>query len=363
MRHPSPEALPLTTSNEMYLPLSFRALVIEQAGQPVSMQSRTISSIPDDEVLIHIHYASINKMDPGLARVNVFNFPLPYVLGFDFSGEIVGLGTNCRDAFKVGDEVFGRSLIGGCFAEYVLAKAQNIVSRGPVPAPEASTLGVAYLTAYEALVITGDIEQHSGKTIYVAGAAGGVGHFAAQIAKLYGLKVIGSAGKAASIQLLEELELDHIVDYTRQDVAQEILSLTVGKGVDLVFDSTYAQSSYTQSAAVIASGGVYIRLGTEAQLARSGAEDMRAVVEGRGATMVVADLGRYGRDPLYLAQASKLTDGLKQAVSWYKDGQLRPVITETVPFEASALQLAFERFLEGSNNVGKVVLNREQGRS
>lgn len=60
------------------------------------------------------------------------------------------------------------------------------------------------------------------------------------------------------------------------------MSLTGGKGVDLVYDSTYAQSSYKQSAAVVASGGEYIRLGTAAQVTRAGAEDMRTVVEGRG---------------------------------------------------------------------------------
>ena len=72
--------------------------------------------------------------------------------------------------------------------------------------------------------------------------------------------------------------------------------------------------------------------------------------------MVIADRGRYGRDPLYQAQTSKLTHGMKQAVSWYKNGHLKPVITETVPFEAAALQQAFEAFLKGTNNLGKVVV-------
>ncbi len=89
--------------------------------------------------------------------------------------------------FKVGDEVFGRSPTGGCFAEYVIAKSKNVAMRGTVPAPAGSTYGVADLTAYESLVITGGIEQYRGKWIYVAGGGGGVGHFAAQIAKLHGL--------------------------------------------------------------------------------------------------------------------------------------------------------------------------------
>jgi NADPH2:quinone reductase len=349
-----------TIVQESNLPISFNALAIEQSGAPVSMQQKTIASLNDDEVLIRVSYASINKMDPALARMNVFNLPSPYVLGFDFSGEVVKLGGQGKVALKLGDQVFGTTDTGGCFAEYVVAKRENILLRGAVPAPLASTYGIAYLTAYESLVITGNIQQHQGKWIYVAGAAGGVGHFAAQIAKLYGLKVIGTAGKATSLNLLRQLHLDHVIDYSRQDVVQEVMSLTGGKGVDLAYDSTYTQASYTQSASVVASGGEYIRLGTAAQVTRAGAEDMRTVVEGRGAKMVIADLGRYRADPHYEAQTSKLIDGLRQAVSWYEEGKLKPIITQTVPFEAAALQQTFEAFLKGTNNVGKVVVKCRQ---
>ena len=350
----SPNSTEAAIGQEVALPVSFSSLAIAQAGDPVSIQQK--STMHEDEVLIRVEYASINKMDPGLARVNVYNFPFPYVLGFDFSGEVAKVGAQCQEAFKVGDEVLGWSLTGACFAEYVVAQREYIVRRGAVPAPEGGAYGIAYLTAYESLVITGGIEQHRGKRIYVAGAAGGVGHFAAQIAKLYGLKVIGSAGKAASLELLEKLELDHVIDYSKQDVVQEVMKLTGDSGVELVYDSTLTQSSYAQSAAVVAFGGEYIRLGTEAQVARSGAENMQSVVEGRGARMVIADLARYGTDPLYQAQTAKLTDGLKQAVSWYENGQLKPVITATVPFDAAALQQAFDAFLNGTNNVGKVVV-------
>lgn len=342
--------------HDINLPISFNALAIAQAGAPVSFQQKSIASLNDDEALIRVSYASINKMDPALARMNAFNLPQPYVLGFDFSGEVVKLGGEGKDALKVGHQVFGRSPAGGCFAEYVVAKRENVLLRGAVPAPEASTFGIAYLTAYESLVMTANIQRYKGKWIYVAGAAGGVGHFAAQIAKLYGLKVIGTAGKPASLNLLRQLHLDHVIDYSKQDVVQEVMSLTGGKGADLVYDSTYAQSSYTQSAAVVASGGEYIRLGTPVQLARYGAQDMRTTVEARGAKMLIADLGRYSADPQYKTQQSKLIDGLRQAVSWYEEGKLKPVITETVPFEATRLQQAFEAFLKGINNVGKVVV-------
>jgi NADPH2:quinone reductase len=336
------------------LPISFNALAIDAPGSPVRQVEKTIHSLCDDEVLIRVSHASINKMDPLLARRNIFDLPAPYTLGFDFSGEVVELGV--EGEIFVGDHVFGRVARGGSFAEYVVAKKGDVMKRGPVPAPEASTFGIAYLTAYESVVITGKLETHAGKTVYVAGAAGGVGHFAAQLAKLCGLIVIGSAGKQKSLDLLERMKLDHVVDYSKQSIVEEIMRITGGKGVDLVYDSTGAQASYLLSAAVVAAGGEYIRLGTPQQLMISGSPDMTAVVEARGAKMTIADLGRYARDPVYVAQMPKVVEGMRRAVTWYGEGKLRPFITLIVPFDASALQEAFDAFVAGTNNVGKVVV-------
>ena len=72
--------------------------------------------------------------------------------------------------------------------------------------------------------------------------------------------------------------------------------------------------------------------------------------------MVVADLGRYRSDPSYLARLPEVTEGQRRAIGWYEEGKLRPVITATVPFEPAALQRAFEDFLGGKTNVGKVVV-------
>ena len=215
----------------MTCPFSFDALAIEQPGSPVSLLKKTVASLDKDEVLIRVDYASINKMDPLMARMNRFQLPAPYVLGFDFGGEVVEVGS--EGGLEAGDRVFGTAGAGGCFAEYLVARKERVLKRGGVPAREASTFGIAFLTAYEVVVITGDIGR-PGKTIYVAGAAGGVGHFGVQIAKLHGLEVIGSAGKAASLDLLGRLHVDHIVDYSRQDVVGEIMNLTGGRGADII---------------------------------------------------------------------------------------------------------------------------------
>jgi len=134
------------------------------------------------------------------------------------------------------------------------------------------------------------------------------------------------------------------------------MRITGGKGADVVYDPTGNQSSYNQSSAAIASGGEYIRLGTEMQLKLGGTQDMTSVVEGRGAKMLIADLGRYSMVPQYKAQMGKVYDGQRQAVKWYTERKLKPVITKTIPLDAAALKQEFGTFMQGVSNVGKVVV-------
>jgi NADPH:quinone reductase-like Zn-dependent oxidoreductase len=346
------------SQGEVTLPVSFPALAVEDEGKPVILQTGRIDELNDDDVLVRVDYASMNNMDAGLARRNLFQLPAPYVLGFDFSGEVVRIGAHNPGGFHIGDQVFGSTARAGCFGHYVVTKnrSDRIRKRGAIPAREASTYGIAFLTAYESLAIVTDLEQHKGKWIYVAGAGGGVGHFAAQIAKLNGLKVIGSASKPASLQLLRQLGLDAVVDYSKQDVVAEVLRITGGEGAEVVHDSTYRQASYAQSTAVVAAGGEYIRLASDIQMKRFGLVDLAKVVEERGARMTIADLGRYSTDPQFIPRWPLVAKGLDRAVEWYEAGMLKPIVTRVIPFDAMALQKALGDFASGTINVGKVVV-------
>lgn len=347
-----------SNQSEIELPLSFQALAVEDAGKPMMLQTRQIKALQDDDVLVRVDYASMNSMDAGLARRNLFQLPAPYVLGFDFSGEVVWIGANNLGGFQIGDQVFGGSGRGGCFSQYVVTKnsAGRIRKRSVIPAKEASTYGIAFMTAYESLAVATDIEQYRGKWIYVAGAGGGVGHFAAQIAKLKGLKVIGSASKPASLQLLRQLGVDVVIDYSQQDVVSEVLRITGGKGADVVHDSTYRQASYAQSTAVVAAGGEYIRLASDNQIKQFGLVDLTKVVEDRGAKMTIADLGRYSTDPQFSPRWPLVAKGFDRAIEWYAAGKLKPAVTKVIPFDAQALNKAITDFGNGEINVGKVVV-------
>ena len=78
------------------LPLTFRAMGSPTLGAPLEPISRTVESLQPDELLARVSYASMNAMDGKMrnAPANMFQLPLPIVLGFDFSGVVVALGTD-----------------------------------------------------------------------------------------------------------------------------------------------------------------------------------------------------------------------------------------------------------------------------
>ena len=72
-------------------------------------------------------------------------------------------------------------------------------------------------------------------------------------------------------------------------------------------------------------------------------QDMTSVVESCAANLLIADCGRYNTDPVYIAQSDKLVAGLKQAVRWYEEGNVRAIVTQVVPFGPHQRQPATRR--------------------
>ena len=178
-------------------PLTYKALGNEDLTAPVAAVQKTIPSLAADEVLVRITHSSINYMDPLMQRRNLFQLPLPMVLGFDVSGEVVAVGSDEPGEMTVGAKVMGGANKAGGYGEYLALPRKHIVLRRGVPSAEGSTYGIAFCTAYEGVEMEMKIADHKGKTILIPGAAGGCGHFAVQMAKRAGLRVIGTTSKAA----------------------------------------------------------------------------------------------------------------------------------------------------------------------
>ena len=239
------------------LPLTFRAVGVEQLNTPLLPLQRTVTTLTPSQLLIRVSHSSVQPMDQKVRAHNPFHYPFPITLGGDFSGTVVAVGGAAADnegeeePITLGSQVFGMSVASGCFAEYAVVERQLTALRGGMPAREAGTYAGAYVTAFDSLELQAQLRGRRGQTVYVAGAGGGVGHFAVQLALMRGLTVIGSASKPEALRLLRRLGVHHVIDYARQDVVGEVMALTGGVGAQVVYDPTYTLASYAQSAACV----------------------------------------------------------------------------------------------------------------
>lgn len=173
--------------------------------------------------------------------------PFPIILGSDVSGVVEAVATDVKD-FSVGDEVFGMVRFpsfgeSAAYAEYVAAPASDLALKpAGIDHVHAAGAPMAGLTAWQFLIDLGHNEPNplqpemhrpvplGGKTVLVNGAAGGVGHFAVQLAKWKGAHVIAVASESHE-SFLRELGADEFIDYTKslpEDVAHDM---------DLVLDT------------------------------------------------------------------------------------------------------------------------------
>jgi NADPH:quinone reductase-like Zn-dependent oxidoreductase len=155
--------------------------------------------------------------------------PRPHIPGFDLSGIVAATGPDVT-TFRKGDAVFGMIRFPGggkAYAEYATAPVTDIALKpASIDHIQAAAIPMAALTAWQFLYQ--DLEP--GQTVLINGAAGGVGHFAVQLAKIKGAHVIAVASGRHET-FLRELGIDEYIDYTTTPVEQAV------RNVDLVYDT------------------------------------------------------------------------------------------------------------------------------
>lgn len=189
-----------------------------------------------EQILLKIEAVGVNYADT-MKRHNQYLTPtkLPAILGGEIAGTIEEVGANVKH-LKAGQKVFAIVDTDG-YAQYAAIPANAVF---PIPAglsPEqAVTLPVQGLTAYEILKFSGQLK--AGESVLVHAAAGGVGIFSVQLAKLLGAgKVIATASTDAKLELAKSLGADHTINYTSEkDWPAKVRELTGGKGVDVILE-------------------------------------------------------------------------------------------------------------------------------
>lgn len=235
-----------------------RAIAVEEFGGPEALK---VLELPEPqpgagEVRIRVHAAAVNPTDALLrsgwiARLLPNVPPPPYIPGMDAAGVIDAIGPGGDGRLKVGDEVVAVvSYLGphkGAYAEQIVAPAASVVAK-----PKGSSFAAASTLLMNALTVRLGLDAlglRPGQTLAVTGAAGAVGGYAIELAKLDGLRVIADASPADRA-LVERLGADVILE--RGDGLARRIREVVPQGVDAVIDGALL---HEQILPAIADGG------------------------------------------------------------------------------------------------------------
>jgi NADPH2:quinone reductase len=330
-----------------------KAMVIRRFGGPEVLQ---LEDFPDPvagpgELVFQVRAVSVNRTLDLVVREGTYTAPiaLPHILGVDPSGVVVAVGEGVTTR-KVGDRVaaipwrtkalgphdsVGMQHLGG-YAEYV-----KLPAHATVMVPEGLDFAVASVVARHAPQAFNLLRDRAalkpGESVLVMGASGGLGGAGVQIAKLLGATVIAGAGSPERVRAALDLGADFGVDYRGQDLTAEVLRLTDGRGVDVVFENIADPVLFPKAFMSIARHGRLVTAGAH------------------GGGMVGLDVRR-----LYLYQIAVLGGlGFKQddvvaSLDAAARGTFRVLIDRVVPLSQAA---EAHRRVAAREGAGKIVLD------
>jgi len=289
-----------------------RAVSQDRLGPPDVLHMVTVPR-PEPggtEVRVRVLAAGVNPVDWKTRADGGRLGPPPFILGWDVAGIVEALGEGVT-RFAAGDRVFGMPWFprqAGAYAQCITCPSRQLTATpDSLGDAEAAGLPLAGLIAWQSLIDTAAIK--AGDRVLIQAAAGGVGNLAVQIAKHAGAYVIGTAGPGDQA-FLAELGVDQPIDYTRTNVADDVV------GVDVVLDLVGGAVGIA-SLPVLRDGGLLISVPSAADL-----QPLRAAAAGRvRVTGILVEPDRTGMDALATLAAA---------------GTLRQRIARTLPLEQAA---------------------------
>jgi NADPH2:quinone reductase len=314
---------------------------------PIGVEALAWKELPTPEpkageVRIAIRAASLNFPDILIVQ-NKYQMkpPLPFVPGSEFAGVVEAVGDGVTH-LKPGDAVAAFGGTGG-FATHACLNASAVMPLPPgFDFVDAAAFVLTYGTTHHALMDRGQLR--AGETVFVLGAAGGVGTAAIQIAKAAGAKVIAAASTDEKCTLCREIGADATINYTTAKVRDELKTLTDGKGPDIVYDPVGGDLAEPVFRS-IAWRGRYLVIGFAQGAIPSLPLNLPLL---KGASLVGVFWGEFvRREPK--ANAAMMAE----LVRMYGAGQVKPVIDQRLPMKD--LLQAYARM--GSRQVrGKLVM-------
>ena len=316
-------------------------MVMERYGTPEVLELRDVAppTPKANEVLLRVYAASVNDWDWELLRgmafvvrmLNGLLTPKAQILGGDVAGLVEAAGEGVT-AFQPGDAVYGDLIRNGlgAFAEYVCAPEACLAHKPPgMTFEQAAAIPQAGMLAVQGLIDVGGIR--SGQKLLLNGAGGGVGTFALQIAKVYGVEVT-AVDKATKLDMLHAMGANHVIDYLDEDFTEQ------GERYDLILDVKTNRSPFAYARA-LNPNGVYATVGGNT------ARLLQVLALG-------PLLSRVTNKHLRVV-ALKPNKDLTYINELFEAGKLQPVIDRT--FTLADVPDAFRRF-GSADHKGKIVV-------
>jgi len=263
----------------------------------------------------------------------------PHIVGYQAAGEIVEVGSEVSH-LKVGQKVVTVNAFGSH------AELRAVPARNAWPIPDgfdirkASAIPVPFGTAHECLFGAGRLK--AGETVLVQAGAGAVGIAAIQLAKQAGATVLASASSDERLERLKAFGMDHGVNYRRDDLVEQVMKLTGGKGVDLVVDPV-------GGATLQGSLGALGYRGRISLVGNAGREPMKVDVSslmGGNRSLTGVFLGAE-------IMTDRVHDMIQEMIDRAAKGELEVVIDRTFPLSEAA---AAHAYIESRQAVGRVLL-------
>ena len=328
-----------------------KALISKTAGGPETLEliEQPTPQIGNGQVLIEVKAAGVNYPDTLIIRdLYQFKPARPFTPGTEVSGVVAAVGDDVSRV-KVGDKVFAMLMNNGGFATHAVAQQHEVT---PLPDgishEEAAAFMMTYATSYYALKDRAQLQP--GETLFILGAAGGVGSAAIEIGKAMGATVIAGASTQGKADFCKELGADKMLVYpaeldkdAQRGLSKEIKSLAGGDGVNVVYDGV--GGAYAEPALrAIGWEGRYLVVGFPAgipsiPLNLTLLKSCQIVGVFWGAAVM--------RDPAAHA------NNLAQLIQWYQTGKIKPRVTKVFSLAEGSAAL---RHLESRTATGKVVI-------
>lgn len=330
-----------------------KAMMSHEAGGPDSLK---LTDVPTPEpgkgqVRIGVKAAGVNFPDTLIIQdLYQFKPPRPFTPGGEVAGVVEAVGEGV-DGFSVGDRVLAGGVNGG-YATHLVANAPGVHKiPDAMPFDEAASFLMTYGTSHYALKDRANLQ--AGETLFILGAAGGVGAAAIELGKAFGAKVIAGVSSEDKAAFCKELGADERLVYPRGELdrtAQKKLTTDIkalgGGGVDVVYDAVggdYAEAALR----ALGWAGRYLVVGFPAGIPKIPLN----LTLLKSCQIVGVFWGAFTmRNP------KKNEEYIAEIFRFYEEGKIRPRITARFPLEEAGKALSM---IQNRKATGKIVLTME----